>query len=95
MGVRRFPELMQQLTRHGRPADTPVAIIERGTMPGQRVLRGTLGQLPMLAAAHRVEAPALLIVGEVALRGASRAAITVADAAHVATPESAINAAFC
>jgi uroporphyrin-III C-methyltransferase/precorrin-2 dehydrogenase/sirohydrochlorin ferrochelatase len=95
MGVRRFPELMQQLTRHGRPADTPVAIIERGTMSGQRVLRGTLGQLPMLAAAHRVEAPALLIVGEVALRGASRAAITVADAAHVATPESAINAAFC
>jgi uroporphyrin-III C-methyltransferase/precorrin-2 dehydrogenase/sirohydrochlorin ferrochelatase len=92
MGVRRFPDLMRQLIRHGRPADTPVAVIERGTMPGQRVLRGTLGQLPMLAAAHRVEAPALLIVGEVARRGASRPAI--ADAGRVAAPESAINAAL-
>jgi uroporphyrin-III C-methyltransferase / precorrin-2 dehydrogenase / sirohydrochlorin ferrochelatase len=98
MGVRRFPELMQQLTRHGRPADTPVAIIERGTMPGQRVLRGTLGQLPMLAAAHQVEAPALLIVGEVARRGASRPAIVGADPGgglgRIAEPESAINAAL-
>jgi hypothetical protein len=46
----------------------------------------------MLASAHRVEAPALLIVGEVARRGASRAAIAGADAGRVAAPESAINA---
>ena len=69
MGVRRFPALMQNLIAHGRGADTPIAIIERGSTPEQRVLRGTLGQLVLLAEAHRVEAPALLIIGDVARRG--------------------------
>ncbi len=69
MGVRRFPELMQNLTAHGRAADTPVAIIERGTTPDERVVRGTLGQLPMLAKAHGISSPAMLIIGDVARRG--------------------------
>lgn len=69
MGVRRFPELMQNLTAHGRSADTPVAIIERGTTPDERVVRGTLGQLPMLAKAHGISSPAILIIGDVARRG--------------------------
>lgn len=70
MGVQRFPTLMQQLVAHGRGADTPVAIIERGTTPEQRVIRGTLGQLTLLADAHKVKAPAMLIIGEVARLGA-------------------------
>jgi uroporphyrin-III C-methyltransferase/precorrin-2 dehydrogenase/sirohydrochlorin ferrochelatase len=65
MGVRRFPDIMQQLIAHGRAADTPIAIIERGTTPEQRVLRGTLGQLGILSEAHRIEAPAILLVGDV------------------------------
>ncbi len=69
MGVRRFGEIMQNLVEHGRSADTPIGIVERGTTPQQRVLRGTLGQLPMLARAHRVESPAILIIGDVAKRG--------------------------
>lgn len=71
MGVSRAHELMQKLTRNGRAADTPVAIIERGTTPRQRVIRGTLGQLHLLISAHRVASPALLIVGEVARQGAA------------------------
>jgi uroporphyrin-III C-methyltransferase/precorrin-2 dehydrogenase/sirohydrochlorin ferrochelatase len=70
MGVRRFAQLMRELVAHGRGADTPIAIIERGTTPQQRVLRGSLGQLTMLAEAHRVAAPAMLIIGEVARLGA-------------------------
>ncbi len=96
MGVQRFPDLMQKLTAHGRAADTPVAIIERGTLPTQRVLRGTLGQLALLASAHRVEAPALLIVGEVAGYGASRTGapdLRPRRAAPSPTSESAINRA--
>ncbi len=69
MGVRRFPDLVTKLIEHGRAPETPVAIIERGTTAEQRVIRGTLGQLTLLAEAHRVEAPALLLIGEVAARG--------------------------
>lgn len=70
MAVQRFPELMNKLIGNGRSADTPVAIIEKGTTPGQRVVRGTLGQLTLLADANRVAAPAMLIVGAVAALGA-------------------------
>lgn len=72
MGVRRLPELMRQLIAHGRGADTPVAIIENGTTPRQRVIRGSLGQLVLLAGAHRIESPAILIIGEVARFPATR-----------------------
>ena len=70
MGVRRFPDLMTKLIAHGRPPDTPVAIIERGTTERQRIVRGTLGQLTLLAEAHRIESPAMLIIGDVAALGA-------------------------
>ncbi len=76
MGVRRFPVLMNELIRHGRPADTPIAIIERGTTRDQRVLRGTLGQLTLLAEAHQVEAPAILLIGDVAARGSAQGALS-------------------
>jgi uroporphyrin-III C-methyltransferase/precorrin-2 dehydrogenase/sirohydrochlorin ferrochelatase len=69
MAVQRFEDLMNNLIRYGRSAGTPVAIIEKGTTPEQRVIRGTLGQLTLLAEAHRVAAPAMLIVGEVAALG--------------------------
>jgi len=69
MAVRRFPALMNNLIENGRSPDTPVAIIENGTTSQQRVVRGTLGQLTLLAAAHRIAAPAMLIVGEVAALG--------------------------
>lgn len=69
MAVRRFAELMNNLISHGRPSDTPIAIIERGTLPTQRVTKGRLGQLTLLAEAQRISAPAILIVGEVASLG--------------------------
>jgi uroporphyrin-III C-methyltransferase/precorrin-2 dehydrogenase/sirohydrochlorin ferrochelatase len=69
MAVKRFPDLMNKLITHGRAADTPVAIIENGTTPDQRVIRGSLGQLTLLSQAHQVSAPAMLIIGEVANLG--------------------------
>ncbi len=71
MAVKRFSSLMNNLIDNGRAVDTPVAIIEKGTTPEQRIVRGTLGQLTLLAEAHRISAPAMLIVGEVAALGAS------------------------
>ncbi|HNP63864.1 MAG TPA: siroheme synthase CysG [Woeseiaceae bacterium] len=69
MAVKRFSSVMNNLIDNGRAPDTPVAIIEKGTTPDQRVVRGTLGQLTLLADAHRIVAPAMLIVGEVATLG--------------------------
>lgn len=69
MAVKRFPQLMNNLVEFGRAPDTPIAIIENGTTADQRVIRGSLGQLTMLAEAHNVTAPAMLIIGEVASFG--------------------------
>ncbi len=96
MGVSRVRELVHKLTQHGRSADTPVAIIERGTTPGQRVVRGTLGQLALLARAHRIEPPAMLIIGEVARLGAVAAQPATRDTRAVtgfSAHESAVHSA--
>ena len=72
MAVQRFPELVEKLVAHGRAPDTPIAVIENGTTPKQRVIRGSLGQLSLLARSHRIRAPAMLIIGEVAKLGQSQ-----------------------
>ncbi|MEY2167929.1 MULTISPECIES: siroheme synthase CysG [unclassified Rhodanobacter] len=66
MGVERVDALTARLLAHGRAADTPVAIVENGSLPQQRVIVGVLAELPALVKTHAVGSPALLIVGEVA-----------------------------
>lgn len=63
MGLSSCATIREQLLAHGKGGDTPVALIERGTQPSQRVIRGTLDQLPELAIG--VESPALIMVGSV------------------------------
>ena len=63
MGLISSPVIQEKLLAHGRAPQTPVALIERGTQPSQRVIRGTLDQLPELAIG--VESPALIMVGSV------------------------------
>ncbi|MGN5149760.1 siroheme synthase CysG [Aeromonas enteropelogenes] len=63
MGLSSCATIREQLLAHGKGGDTPVALIERGTQPNQRVIRGTLDQLPELAVG--VESPALIMVGSV------------------------------
>lgn len=66
MGVAKLALLTRQLLAHGRAPSTPFALIEKGTMPDQRVVTGTLQQLPSLARQNDVRPPAMLILGEVA-----------------------------
>ncbi|HWK25401.1 MAG TPA: uroporphyrinogen-III C-methyltransferase [Solirubrobacter sp.] len=63
MGVRALPEIAAGLLDGGRPADEPVAIVERGTLPGQRTVRCSLRELGAL---EGVRAPAITLVGPVA-----------------------------
>src|SRR5213079_3214757 len=66
MGVGNAGAIAGKLIANGLAAGTPVAVIENGTLPNQRVVRGTLGDLGALVALHQLGSPALLIVGEVA-----------------------------
>ncbi|MGL4891938.1 MAG: siroheme synthase CysG [Aeromonas veronii] len=63
MGLSSCTTIREQLLAHGKASNTPVALIERGTQPCQRVIRGTLDELPALAVG--VESPALIMVGSV------------------------------
>jgi uroporphyrin-III C-methyltransferase / precorrin-2 dehydrogenase / sirohydrochlorin ferrochelatase len=66
MGVAGLDTLRTRLLAHGRHPDTPFALVENGSRPEQRVVTGTLQQLPDLARMYAVHSPALLILGEVA-----------------------------
>jgi uroporphyrin-III C-methyltransferase len=65
MGLSGLPHLCAKLVEHGLPADWPAAIVQHGTQATQHTVAGTLGTLPALAAAARLRAPTLIIVGEV------------------------------
>ncbi|MBE0521445.1 MAG: uroporphyrinogen-III C-methyltransferase [Candidatus Methanoperedenaceae archaeon] len=65
MGVSQLPHNVKELVKHGKPVDTPVAIIERGTRPDQRVTVGTLGDIVGLCKQRNVKAPAITVIGDV------------------------------
>jgi uroporphyrin-III C-methyltransferase len=65
MGVTAAPLIARKLITHGLAPATPVAVVENGTLPDQRVLTGTLRGLASLIGSHGVNAPALIIIGEV------------------------------
>ena len=65
MGVRLLRDSAAALVASGRPATTPVAIVERGWTPRQRTTVGTLADIADLAEARAVESPAVVVVGEV------------------------------
>jgi uroporphyrinogen III methyltransferase/synthase len=66
MGVRQLPQIAESLLTAGRPAAEPVAIVERGTLPDQRTVTGTLEDIAEVAAREQVRAPSITIVGPVA-----------------------------
>jgi uroporphyrin-III C-methyltransferase len=51
-----------------RGADHPAAVVSRATWPGQRTVTGTLGTLAAKVQAERLEAPAIVFVGDVVAR---------------------------
>ncbi len=66
MGVRRLRAIAGRLIDGGRDRDEPAAVIERGTLPEQRVVSGTLATIADVAQAEGVRAPALAVFGAVA-----------------------------
>ena len=65
MGLHGAPTLCKEMIAHGLPASTPVALVEQGTTPQQRVLIATLGTLLDVIKNEDIKPPTLIIVGEV------------------------------
>lgn len=65
MGMANLPQITEQLIAHGRPAETPVALIRWGTRPEQETLTGTLGDIAAKAREVSFTNPAVIVVGEV------------------------------
>ncbi len=66
MGVEQLPRLVVNLIQHGWSPETPTAIIERGTLPGERIVTGILGDIARRAVLAGIRSPATIIIGEVA-----------------------------
>ncbi len=72
MGLGRIQTICDQLVQHGKPADTPAAVICRASLPTQRVVTSTIAGLPHAVTAADLKPPSLIVVGEcVSLREAS------------------------
>ena len=57
--------ICEKLMEYGMDKDMPIAIIEKGTMPEQKVYISSLIELPALLEREDIHAPTLMIVGEV------------------------------
>ena len=66
MGVRGLEQNAELLMAAGYPADTPVAVVERGWTPTQRTTVAQLDTIAYVARAREVTAPAVIVVGRVA-----------------------------
>jgi uroporphyrinogen III methyltransferase/synthase len=66
MGVKNLPDIARRLEAGGLSSATPAAIVQSATTPEHRRILGTLGTIAALAERGNVEAPAMLIIGEVA-----------------------------
>ncbi|MEE8534969.1 MAG: siroheme synthase CysG [Kiloniellales bacterium] len=66
MGVATADRTAERLIAHGLAAQTPVAVIENGTLENQKTVAGTLGELGSLVRAGGIRGPAIIVIGEVA-----------------------------
>ena len=65
MGVRNLPHIVEKLTAHGRPPQTPVALVRWGTTTAQQTVTGTLETIVAAVQTAGLKAPAIIVVGGV------------------------------
>ncbi len=65
MGVKGVDVLQDNLLQRGMNADTPVAIIQQGTTPGQKVYLGTVARLADIVRKEAIKPPSMMIIGDV------------------------------
>ena len=66
MAVTNLAAITAELLAQGMPGDTPAVMVENGSTPSQRILRGTLATIAQQASEVGVEPPAITVIGAVA-----------------------------
>jgi len=69
MAVERVELFVDVLLKGGRPADTPVLVVQHGTTPAQHTLRAALVDTPDKIRAEGIRPPAIIVIGPVAAFG--------------------------
>jgi uroporphyrin-III C-methyltransferase / precorrin-2 dehydrogenase / sirohydrochlorin ferrochelatase len=69
MAVERIELFVDVLLKGGRPADTPVLVVQHGTTAAQQTLRATLADTPEKVRAEGIRPPAIIVIGAVAAFG--------------------------
>lgn len=65
MAVDKIGDIAAKLVECGRPADTPVAVVQEGTTAAQRRIDATLATVAATVAAEGVRPPAVIVIGDV------------------------------
>ena len=65
MGIGHLRQIAEQLTKHGRSPETPVALVHWGTTPQQKTLEGTLANISERAETANFRNPAVIVIGAV------------------------------
>ncbi len=78
MGLHNLGRIAEELLAGGLAADTPAAIIQQGTVQGQRLLLSPLAQLAERAEAEGFASPSIVVVGEVVAQRVAACAPTPA-----------------
>ena len=66
MAVERIELFADVLLKGGRPAETPVLVVQQGTTAAQQIVRATLADAPEKIRAEGVRPPAIIVIGPVA-----------------------------
>jgi uroporphyrin-III C-methyltransferase len=78
MGAGLARSISTELIDRGKPASTPVALVESASLPERRALFGTLAELPALAL-EAGDGPAVVILGEVLRSGLTQRSAASVD----------------
>lgn len=67
MAMSNLETIAKTLLAEGKPADTPAAVIQNASLPGQRMVQASLGTIAAVCRREGIEAPALVLIGPTAV----------------------------
>jgi uroporphyrin-III C-methyltransferase/precorrin-2 dehydrogenase/sirohydrochlorin ferrochelatase len=65
MGLAGLPEICRQMVAHGASPELPIAVVQDGSLPTQKVVTGTLSNMAERVAQAGLKSPSLIVIGEV------------------------------